>query len=478
MKLSLKKLWFSLPDEPLSPYKERIDAATQEIKQLARESGTGSAKFKQAYERVLKALREGRDLNDVLWAPPDLRAFAVLINTEWASKIRLTKTVLQKINRLREKPTALLVDAIYSHYLTAYDTLSDVTAVESWLRVAKERRGRLSKEVSELLSGNGPKWLAEEAHRQSVDFDEQVGRVGLDYFRSGRFLTVAKNIYYLDVLRGLEPNQAHPLLDESQKRSVYDSRYDERYLLGHQILSILIEKAPVNAVGDTWLNVILAIAGDPRVPPWHPKYQKWWSQIDPHLKNKVQGWLSKLDLKLFLETLKDFSYQPGNEDLKRMYPARKHFMEGLLNKQLVTGTRLYLSPSAESYLKRIYKAEHLPNYSVVMDRGKSLIHIQLGGVHLVEGSHRCQLWIYEALDPSAIVFDYSESRVTYRSLTHDLSLSMQEKGLPHKANITHHPPLSWQHRAIVALKEIGVQIESKDVLTSEDYHKYKRLYGA
>ncbi|KFI23091.1 EH signature domain-containing protein [Nitrosococcus oceani] len=476
MRLPLNKLHFSLSDESLLSYKGRIDAATQEIKQLARGSGTGSAAFKQAYERVLKALREDRNLSDVLRTPTDLRAFAVSFNTELASKIRLTEPVLQKINQIRQKPTALLVDAIYAHYLTVYDTLPDMVAVENWLRVAKGRRGKLSEEVPAILGGNGPKWLAEDAHRQGVDFDEQVGRVGLDRFRSGRFMTVAKNIYYLDVLRKLEPNQDHPLLDEMQKRPVYNSRYDERHLLGHQILGILIEKAPVNAVGEAWLNAVLAIGGDPRVPPCHPNHQKWWSQLDPQLKNKAQGWLSKLDLRLFLESLEDFSCQPGKEDLKRMYPARKHFMEGLLNKQLITGTRLYLSPSAESYLKKAYRAEHLPHYSLVMDGGKALIHIQLGGVHLVEGSHNCQLWIYETLDPSAIVFNDSKTRVTYHSLTQGLSLIMRKKGLPPKANITHHP--GWQYRAIVALKEIGVPIEAKDVLTPKDYHRYKRLYGA
>jgi len=336
----------------------------------------------------------------------------------------------------------------------------------------------LTDELTHLLGGNGPKWLAEESHSEGRDFDEQVRLVRLDRYLSGRFLTISKNIYYLNVLRGLETNESNPILEEMQKRSVYDSRYDESSLLGHQILSILIEKAPVSGVGDSWLNVVLAIAGDPRVPPSHPKYLKWWSQLDQQLKNKVQGWLSKLDLRLFLEALEDFSYQPRNEELKRMYPARKHFMEGLLNKQLVTGTRLYLSPSAESYLRRTYKSEHLPSYSVVTDQGKSLIHIQLGSVHLVEGSHSCQLWIYESLDPSAVVFDYTKNRVTYSSLTQGLAFRMRDKGLPHKANITHHPPLGWQNKAIVALRELGVPIDPKDVLTPKDYRVYKRQYGA
>ena len=417
MRLSINRLPFILPDAPLAQYQKRLDAATLEVQKITRASGTHSGKFKRAFQRVQDSLRQGRNLVSLLQSPLELRALALLFKTETASRIKLTPAVLDKINQIRAKPSSLLLESIFSHYLKHYDQLEDVAAVESWLMKGKEQRNELTKELMYILGGNGPKWLAEESHRQGKDFDEQVRQVGLDLYLTGRFLTVSKNIYYLDVLRGLEPNESHLILDEMQKKSVYESRYDEASLLGHQILRILVDKAPSSGVGDSWLNVVLAIGGDPRVPPSHPNYRKWWSQIDPRLKVKVQGWLSKLDLRLFLEALEDFSNLPRNEELKRMYPARKHFMEGLLNKQLVTGTRLYLSLSAESYLRRTYKPEHLPSYSVVTDQGKSLIHIQIGGVHLVEGSHSCQLWIYEALDPSAIVFDYAKTRVTYSSLT-------------------------------------------------------------
>ncbi len=478
MRLSISKLPFSLPDTPLVQYESRLDFATKELKKITGTSGTQSEKFKKAFQRVFVGLIQNQDLSGMINEPVELRALSLMFNTDQASKIRLTSKVLNKIDSIRAKPGSLLVEAVFSHYLIKYDELDDVSIVENWLLKGKRLRKELNQELRHILGGNGPKWLAEESHRVGRDFDEQVRLVHLDRYKSGRFLTVSKNIYYLEVLRGLEPNESDPILDEMQKKSVYDSRYDESSLLGHQILSILIEKAPVSGVGDAWLNVILAIGGDPRIPPSHPKYLKWWSQLDPQLKNKVQGWLSKLDLRLFLEALEDFSYQPRNEELKRMYPARKHFMEGLLNKQLVTGTRLYLSPSAESYLRRTYKPEYLPSYSVVTDQGKSLIHIQLGSVHLVEGSHSCQLWIYESLDPSAIVFDYSKTRVTYSSLTQGLAFRMRDKGLPQKANITHHPPLGWQNKAIVALKDLGVPIDPKEMLTPEDYRVYKRQYGA
>lgn len=482
MRLPISKLQFRLPDALLTQYEYRLDIATENIKKIARDSGTHSDRYKRALQRFSQSLQQGRSLLSVLRSPVELRVLALLLKNDTASIIELTPAVLNKIDQIRAKPSSLFLEAVYSYYLKHYDQLKDVRAVESWLRKGKEVRGELTDELKHLLGGNGPKWLAEESHRRRSDFDEQVQHLRLDLYQSGRFLTVSKNIYYLDLLRGLRPNEFHSILNEMQMSSVYNSRYDESTLLGHQILRILINKAPDSGVNEAWLKVVLAIGGDPRVPRSHRNYIRWWSQLGTELKGKVEGWLSKLDLKLFLEALEDFSDQPANKELKRMYPARKHFMEGLLNKKLVTRTWLFLSYSAEQYLKGIYQPEHLPNYSLV-DGERSLICIQLGKVHLVEGSHNCKLWIYERLDPSAAVFDDTKKQFTYRSLTGGLRDQMENLGIYHVADITHTSNYngnnySWQRNAITALNGIGVQIDSEDILSAEDHRKYKRLYGA
>jgi len=478
MKLPISKLNFSLPTDPFAEHKKSMDAATERVRKITAGVGAGSLAYEKSLSKIKTALRQGGDLEGVLESSLDLRAMAFLFNdVDYASRINLTPSLLRRVSDIRPKPSFLLVDAIYSYYLDKYDRLQFPSTVALWLKMAKNRRGELSSEVEHLLDDNGPKWLAEESQRQGRDFDEQVKHVELDLYRSGRFLTVAKNIYYLRVLRQLSPNENHSILEEMQKPSAYNSRYDESSQLGHQILKILIEKAPMSGVSEVWLNVVLAIAGDPRVPRSHEKYRKWWLQLDSKLKNKVQGWLSKLDLKLFLEALENFSYQVGNGELKRMYPARKQFMAGLLDKQLITGTRLFLSPNAEKYLKSNYKSEHLPNYSCV-NGAQSVIHIQLGSVQMIEGSHNCKLWIYERLDPSAIVFDYSKNQVSYQSLTGGLRDQMVVLGVYHKEDITHNPSnFNWQHKAIKALQDLGVAIEPKDVLMEGDYRKYKRLYG-
>jgi len=354
---------------------------------------------------------------------------------------------------------------MYQYYLSWYDRLVDSSAVSHWLMTALDVKGILKDYHKNLLGENGPKWLAEQCIRNKREFSNELEYLDLNNYSSGRFLSVAKSIYYVEQLKNIPVNQNHPLLLELQNRSSFESSYDEHFLLGHKALQILIERAPNSGIDESWLNAILAIGGDPRVPNTHPNHQKWWSALDPILNTKVRGWLSRLDLRLFLEALENYSIKQGNVGMKRMFPARKLFLEGLLDKNLITGTRLYLTSGFDSFLRRNYKDEHLPNYSRITDGNISVIHIQLGESHMIEGSHSCKLWIYKTLSPTAIVFDFTKNWTTYSSLTAGLSDQMNKECSvsPLIDNITHHPPLLWHNRSIKALNKAGVDISGQDV---------------
>lgn len=108
-------------------------------------------------------------------------------------------------------------------------------------------------------------------------------------------------------------NEPHKLLEEVSKQVIAEGRYDADDLVGHVALRILIDRAPSKNVHDSWRDAVIAIAGDPRVPRSHARYIKWWSQLTSQQIKKVQGWLSKLDLKLFLEALEESSLLDNDE---------------------------------------------------------------------------------------------------------------------------------------------------------------------
>jgi hypothetical protein len=473
VKLGIREMKFDLPENTMTPYCQMMQANTEAIQNIAERSGTGSNRFKETFQRFLSVLRFSRNITMALNYPIDVRAFAIALKTSDGSRIRLDEPLFRRIDSLRSRPSSLLVESVFSHYLKEYDRLDDLPAVESWLKKAKRIRDEQDDNTTRILSGEGPKWLAESCTEQQVDFDIHVERVGLGNYISGRFMVTAKNIYYLEALRQLKPGENHDILQEVQKPDVFKSRYTEGSLLGHEILKILISKANPQEIPDQWMNVIMAIAGDPRVSKNNTRFIKWWSQIPANLIAKVHGWLSRLDLTLFLQALKDFSEQPGNNELKRMYPSRKQFLEGLLDQKLVSGTRLFLTPDAERYVRQHFMPEHLPSYSKVEGgNSKPLIYISLGGKHVVEGTHTCKFWVYEKLSESAPVFNYNKTRFTYRELTNGMDEQMwREQMKGSYAAITHNG--QWQVKAAIALKEIGVDIDAYRLLTREDYQTYK-----
>ncbi|MAQ99727.1 MAG: transcriptional regulator [Oceanospirillaceae bacterium] len=474
-KLKLDQLRFDLPQAVMAPYRDKLEVRTRELDTLARKSGTGSEKFKKAFARFFAALGSRGHIADAITESIDIRALAIALKTRDAVHIKLDSRLLEKVDAIKPRPGSLLVESLYSHYLKVYDELEDLQSVEAWLRQAKTIRGELDENTARILSGAGPKWLVESSHEQQVDFDVQVSRVGLGSYLSGRFLATAKNIYYLETLRTLRPGENHNILHEVQKPEVYSSLYENGTLLGHEILKILISRADVSQIPEHWMNVIMAIAGDPRVSRQSERFVRWWSHIPEELIAKVRGWLSKLDLKLFLEALKNFADEAKQKtsDITRMYPERKRFLEGLLDQQLVTGTRLFLSKSARDYLKRHYKKEHLPSFSLV-DGDKSIVYISLPGAHVVEGTHVCKFWIYKKLSDAAVVFNYNKTEFLYSELTSGMNMNMiRQKVGPCQAAIVHRK--EWEIKAAYELRNAEVEVDAEAILSKEYYKKYKNL---
>lgn len=481
MIMKIKRLDFTLPDRLFEFEIAKITSLSNELIDWASKAGTKNKRFDLALTEVQEAIRYRQPLENTIRTKTHVRAFALSLESDIENKIKITKRLLDSITKLVVNPTSLLIESIYQHFLKKFDEIGDVVATGAWLLQSMKKRDIKLTHAHEILSENGPKWLAEQAIEQNIDFDQFVHEVRLDRYASGKFITLAQNIYYLERLKTIELNRDHELLHEVQKPSVYQERYDQDNLLGHKILEVLISRAQGGAIDDSWLNVVMAIAGDPRIPKEHPRYIKWWSHVSPSLIQTVRGWLSKLDLRLFLKALEDFAKSSHNAELQRMYPARKQFLEGLFDAGLINHTRLYMSRRADSYLKRNFDKNHLPNYSLVSDGDESIIYIQLTGAHLIEGSHSCYLWVYKELAPEVCVFNYSKTQPSYSQLTSGIHNQMvrMSRGVGAVAKITHTPSnFAWQRKALSELRDLGIQVTPKDVLNQGDYQEFKRMFGS
>lgn len=482
-KIEINKLAFNLSLSDTAPLEKTIRTNTEQLKGLGEKAGQNNAQFDLALTAIKRAARYGQPIEHLFDRPIMSRAYAVAVSDVQLSggfkNKYITKTILDAIDTLRPKPSGLLVESMTKQYFRLYDEVDCYRDLAQWLITSRQKRNQLEPDMAFLLSDNGPKAVAERCISESRDFVNLVEAIGLNHYGQGRYYTVAQNCYYLEQLDHLKPNTPSDILDEIMRPSAYNAPYDSSRLLGHRALEILIDKAPEGEeLHPQWEKVILAIGGDPRIPREHKQYRKWWTLLGESRVNKVRSWLSRLDLKIFLEILEQFALSSGSAEMQRMYPPRKKFLEGLFATDQVKRTRLFLSNNADSYAKKNYQKNELPNYSLVKGNPASIIALQVGDFYIVEGSHSCKLWIYPRLSPKVPAFNYNQNQFEYRALTAGMNELNHYEGYQQATDITHNPKnWNWQAKALRRLVELGLRITPDMVIEEQDLDNYLKAHG-
>ncbi|CUS49190.1 MAG: EH signature domain [Idiomarinaceae bacterium HL-53] len=471
---------FTLSDEVYRHNIKRLSKLAEEQRNLAKRAGTHNPKFEAAWSRLFNLLSSGQFDRFTIENRFDVRALAIALTDkpDLRKKITITHNLLESVNAILPRGSSLFIESLYQFFLSDFDSIDDANMIGAWLCAERRRKKIFLDSEDKILCADGPTFIAKQAIQRNTAFNQQIKYWQLDRYASGDFIKRAQAVYFVEQLQNIPVNQPHELLEEVSKKQVAESRYDENDLIGHVALRILIDRAPPQNIHESWQNAVIAIAGDPRVPRSHPRFIKWWGQLSQQQAKKVQGWLSKLDLKLFLEALEDYSMSSRDTDMMRMFPSRKHFLEGMHEAGVITHTKLYLSRNADRYIRKNYKAEHIPDYSIVNDGDRSIIYAELTRGHMIEGSHNCQIWFYKELHESAPVLQFGTQRQAYRSLTIGLNQKMYRYGCEAFDNFNHSPAnFSWQRRSIKTLTKLGVNLKASDVLSDEDYKRYKRIYG-
>lgn len=475
-------------------------AANRRLSALARGAGRNSERFARTRRNLLTAARAGtRMLCEQIRDPIDVRAVADILDSEDHQDIRLTPELTDHLRRPRPALTTLTLSLLVSAYCNRHDQLGGPGGLASLggliarqLELRKGRRGggalhQLAEHSEMVFQGDAPRLLFEEAKRTG-HLERTVDACGLAPYAQGRLVILTRCRYYIDSLKAIDVGENSPLLAQVSESKVYDARYDGDSLMGHAVLSVLIRRADEHHISDSWRGAILKIAGDPRVSPSHPLYQKWWARIDPKHVEKAKGWLTGFDLKLFLKALEQYGQAEGDLDLLRMYPARKRFLEGLIKQNLVKQSRLFISRSMEYYLKGAYKQKELPAYAIVKNDQRSMIYLNIDGVHILEGSHNRAMYGVPRLPSTSKILDADTNEFDERSLGMGLleEFLREFMGVHRKPDKTdrnvlmksHRPDsFSWQRTAIQYLKNHGVRINPEYLFSPEDYKAFKRFHG-
>lgn len=492
--MSLSPIRMDLPPLDDSHF-SRLRRGQKALKKRAQSVGQRSSRLDRAVDEMKGHLGGfGRkDLANKITTAIEAKAFAkIFAHDDAAARLIISDNTLSAIKttspRIKRQTLMLLIEGYLRHYdeMLDADTLDRMGGFirESLALFGEDGRqsdlSSLAKRRDKIFCLEGPSFLTNWSQQQSVDLVDTFEDFGLSAYCEGRYFLVCRHLYYLEELKSIPVGENHRILNEITKKSVYMSPGKDMPHLGHEMLCIIIDRSIGSAISDSWMKVILEIAGDPRVPESSQGHRLWWSRLGDKRISLMRGWLSRLDLKLFLNVLEDYGKTSGDTGLQRMFPSRKRFLEGLIDSELVTSSRLFVNPRAENFLKQGYAEEDLPEYARVRDTYRSMIYLHVGNLHMIEGSHSFKLWIFPQLPEAAKILDYQQTSFVPADLSSNLkSRYFKEFGeyAERPADIVHQPQrLAWQHQAITCLKEGGIKLDIEKLFSPEDYRLYLRLY--
>lgn len=493
--LKISPLEIHLREWTATDFKAQRDAS-EKMRRLGQSAGQNSNRFK-ARRIALKRLAEAEEqerLAKALEDPIAARAYAHLLTTddEFAEKALPTLHHIRSLKAGQWPITRLTLSLLGSAYFQIYSRLAEEPrkAMGLLIHAALQhlpdgKAGGLAKwksHATTLFAEDAPVRVVNDAMDAELDLDNHLDAIGLGGHDRSDFVFACRRVYYITQLEVLEVGAEHPVLEELTKPSVHNAIYKGSELIGHRALEILIDRTPASGPSDTWRRAVLSIAGDPRVGKSNEAYKRWWQLLGDRRARKVVGWLSRLDLGIFLEVLESSARAKGQADIQRMYPPRKVFMEGLLEQGLVVQSRLFLSGDAASFLRRQYKKEDLPEYANIRTGETSMIYLELvNGLHMIEGTHSFKLKIINRLPNRPDITNYGKRNYTDSELRKDVLtnyiLESQDKirrfdyGTDFIEEI--HRNISWQAQAIALLKRNKVPCDASKMLSPLDYKTFK-----
>ena len=489
------------PSEWPAPVIEGWVGLTEKAKSMKATVG-GSDAFEQALKKWRDMASTGRfdGLPALLKRRVGARALTDLWLNDERLGVRLLNTRMLDLLIENQQPrlTRLTLIQLIQLYFRYFDRLDELSKEEGLLEplqqhlhdqldlmpeskqplFAKDVLSVLKRDGRWLLDLNGPLALVRRVREQGRELGEAFSTYGLEGFDTGRYADTCRAHFYLETLRGLQPGEWDPVLDELLKPSVSKAPYEDGKRIGHVALEILIDRA-TDDPGESWQSFILNLAGDPRIASSATNYREWWKPLGEARISKVRGWLSKEDLRLFLQAVEQYGIETQKDDLQRMFPARKLFLEGLFKLKLIRNTRLLLGTKAQLTVKKILGSEVKTSFARMDGQmaDKAVIYLDCGDFHLIEGSHSFKIWVYLAL-PSERLPSYEKNTFSHSDLTNLIPEQYEHRypGLPMDA-YTHHPPLNWQNKVFQFLGDNGIGLDIEQLLTRQDYKAYLAKFG-
>ena len=497
--LKLPAVKFSLPEWRPRDL-EFMQEQASHLRYVAEKAGQASDGMKKHAAEMLNAASRGLSLAQQVHSGKDIRSILMLwlhYNEEgelFAEKVRPTLELLNRFKEVRPQLSRLALYEMAQVYFDHYDRIPDLQLFSGYLKDQFAKQvfsGRdsslallaLSNDV--VFGSEAPARIVDDVVNRGVTLHDALTNLGIPE-TEGMFRERCTALYFISSLERLQPGEDSHLFAEILQSKVVNAPYKGGLLIGHAVLNILIGLVIQSGLPmpENWMKIILTIAGDPRAPTMSRNFQYWWQRLDQSYIEQVRGWLSRFDLDLFLRAFEAFANQSGDEDLRRMFPARKRFLEGLFEHGLIGNTRLFIGRHASQFLKNNYDDKELPVYAGLDHKDKSIIYMNVAGLHIIEGSHSAKFWIFDRLPDCSNILNYNVIKFSQSELGNDLDYWYHREFCEKRygasnipIGIIHYPNVTWQRKAIQAFEKSGINLDVEKLLTPEDYRIYKQKYG-
>ncbi len=465
---------------------------TQEAERLSRGMGQG-----RQFDQLVREAREllGAGEYAVVERRAGDRRFVRAVITAWLQDDDLTRVSLndRSLHALLEAPISRLgTIALTELFLTHFDHLEQLqgglfSSVRDLLRSAVARqRPMTTGDVVEtlrasdalLLEASGPVRLASGLVSTETDITAWFRAHHLSGYADTRWGRRARDAYYLRLIELADAASGdHAFLvavtQEFLVRQKLDAGHEDGCYFGHQILTALTAKT-VRRPSDAWLRAVLDIGGDPRLRQTQ-RWQTWWSRIDPLHLRRAERWMQGVDLRAFLDGVKQYAERTANEPMKRMLERRKRLLLGLYEQDLIQDVRLVLGSDISSCVTR--SATLTPKDAAMLRDGgmqdTAIVYVDCGEFCLIEGSHNFKLHIYlgspleRLADRRYRTFDAAYLRDTVPALHVELHGEGSHFAVAHQG-------AEWIRKALDFLRDSGLRLDERGLMTAADYADLNR----
>ena len=475
---------------------EKWDAHADKARSLGRGAGTGRH-FEGLLAQARVLLRAGDLPAIAAWCghPRSLRA----IVTVWRDDPHLARETMTPdlvrslvLEAGCSRLTAITTLSLFLEHFDLLDTwypgLFLSTRDLLWRAVSSQvPRGRsdavetVRTNATVLLESDGPGRLAAWLTSNGGDLMAWLRDARLSEYADSRFGRLTRDAFYLRWLAAADAeSEDHDLLETISSEVVArqrteSSRSDGRWF-GHDVLAALTAKTtryPSNA----WLTAVQAIGGDPRTRET-TQWRLWWSQVPPEHVARAVRWLGGGDLKAFLDGIARYAEETHNDDMTRMLDRRRRLLLGLYEQDRVLDVRLVLGDDIGAWVRR--SAPVRIDAARLWDAGKqdtALVYVDCGDFALVEGSHNFKLHLFtrgsvpELADRSRREFRSEEIRENLPALHQSRWGWDSYLGVAHQGG-------EWIRRALDFLRDRGIQLDERVLMTQNDYADLARRRAA